>query len=126
VLTSVCGLVGIVAGFAWGPRGVALGYALGTLFAAGPYFFCVLRALDAPWRRLVGGVGRAWAGGAVMAVCMHAWSQHSAPHAQVMVSLLEAGLIGGGAYLSALALMEQWLPTARRRRPSRTRLVLEA
>jgi PST family polysaccharide transporter len=122
VFVSVCGLVGIVAGFPWGPRGVALGYALGTLFAAGPYFFYVLRALGAPWRRLTGGVSRAWIGGAVMAAAITAWSQHAAPHASLLGSLAEAGLVGGGAYLTTLLFMEQLRPSARRRA---SRLLLE-
>ena len=51
VLTSVCGLLGIVAGFAWGPRGVALGYALGTLFAAGrTSSVCCARWARPGWR----------------------------------------------------------------------------
>jgi PST family polysaccharide transporter len=123
VLASICGLLGIVAGFPWGPRGVALGYAIGTLFAAGPYFFCVLRALAAPWRRLPGGVGRAWVAGGVMALCMHAWSQRGAPHPQLIIGIAEAVLIGGGAYLTTLLFMELAAPAARRRG---ARLALEA
>jgi O-antigen/teichoic acid export membrane protein len=125
MLTSLCGLVGIVAGFPWGPHGVALGYALGTVFAAGPYFFYVLRALDAPWRRLVGGVGRAWAGGAAMAVALGAWN-HPAPHPSLLLGLPEAAMVGGGAYLVALLFMELLRPTTRPPQPRQPRLALEA
>ncbi|MDB5459798.1 MAG: polysaccharide transporter, family [Caulobacteraceae bacterium] len=126
ILTSVCGLVGIVAGFGWGPRGVALGYALGTLFAAGPYSLSVLRVLGASWRRLIGGVGRAWAAGAAMAVVLSAWDQHAGLHAQLLLGLPEAVLIGGGAYLVALLFLEQLRPTHRPRRPRPARLALGA
>jgi O-antigen/teichoic acid export membrane protein len=125
ILTSVCGLVGIVAGFAWGPRGVALGYALGTVFAAGPYFYSVLRTLDASWRRLVGGIGRAWAGGAAMAMVLSAWN-HSAQHVSPLLGLPEAVFVGGGAYLTALLFLELLRPTARPRQPRPARLALEA
>ncbi len=124
VLTSVCGLVGIVAGFPWGPHGVALGYALGTLFAAGPYFFYCLRAVGASWRRLIGGVGRAWTGGAAMAIVLSAWN-HPTAHVAPLMGLPEAAIIGGGAYLTALLFMELLRPTARPR-PGQTRLALEA
>ncbi len=121
VLTSICGLVGIVAGFPWGPRGVALGYALGTLFAAGPYFFYVMRTVGTSWRRLVGGVSRAWAGGAVMAAALATWN-HPAAHSPLF-GLPEDIAIGCGAYLIALLLMEQLRPTVR---PRHARLALEA
>jgi hypothetical protein len=115
VLTSVFGLVGILAGLAWGSRGVALGYALGTLLAAGPYFFCVLRALGAPWRRLMSGAGRAWSAGAVMVLAMGAWDRLGAQHLPPLVGIAAAGLVGGGAYLTALTAMELALPAGRHR-----------
>jgi PST family polysaccharide transporter len=123
VLTSVCGLLGIVVGFAWGPRGVALGYALGCLFAAGPYFFCVLRALCAPWISLQGAVSRAWAAGAVMAAGLHVWDQHGVQHAHLFLTLVESATVGAAGYLGALLVMELALPAAR---PRRARLALGA
>jgi len=115
VLTSVCGLLGILGGFAWGPRGVAVGYALGTLLAAGPYFFYVLRALGAPWRRLMSGAGRAWSAGGVMIVAMRVWSELGAQHLPLLFGIAAACLVGGAAYLTALAFMEVVLPAGRHR-----------
>ncbi len=115
VLTSVFGLLGILAGLAWGSRGVALGYALGTVLAAGPYFFCVLRALGAPWRRLMTGAGRAWSAGAVMILAMGAWDRLGAQHLPLLIGIAAAGLVGGVAYLTALAAMELALPAGRHR-----------
>jgi PST family polysaccharide transporter len=117
VMTSLCGLVGILAGFAWGPRGVALGYTLGTLFAAGPYFFCVLRALDASWRLAFGAMARALAAGATMAAALAVWSPYAEAHTHPFACLVQAALVGGGAYLTALLFLEQLRPSPRANRP---------
>jgi PST family polysaccharide transporter len=105
VLTSVLGLIGIVAGMPWGSQGVAIGYAIGTVAAAAPYFRAVLTVLGAPWRSLVSGLGRASFAGAVM-ICALLLRAHLAPVRPAFWDLPESGLLGLGAYAVALLFLE--------------------
>jgi O-antigen/teichoic acid export membrane protein len=102
LLTSLLGLTGIVAGIAWGPRGVALGYAAGTLLAAVFYILATLRALRAPLSLLAASIGRPYLATAAMALAVAAWQAHAAPAENPALTLLEGAGVGGLAYAAAL------------------------
>lgn len=116
VLTSVLGLLGIAAGFHWGAKGVAVGYAIGMLIAAGPHFYCVLRAMGAPWRRLISGLGRAWTAGGIMAVTLILRAQFSGQRPPLW-DLPESVLVGAAAYVIAFLYLELVRPAYLAPRP---------
>jgi PST family polysaccharide transporter len=116
VLTSVLGLAGIAAGFHWGAKGVATGYALAMLIATGPNFYCVLRAMDAPWRRLISGLGRAWIASAVMTVTLILRAQFSTQR-PALWDLPESALVGAAAYVIAFLYLELVRPAYLAPRP---------
>jgi PST family polysaccharide transporter len=105
VMTSLFGLIGIVAGFHWGAKGVAIGYALGMTAAAGPHFYYVLRVFHAPWRRLVSGVARAWLASGFMAAVLIVRAQVSTSRPQLW-DLPESMLVGAAAYAIAILYLE--------------------
>lgn len=99
LLTSAAGILGIVAGLHWGVRGVAFGFLTGTILAAGPNFFYVLRALGAPARRLTSVFAFPLASGAVMVGALHWWRTfHAAPTAP-FTQMFTAGILGLAAYV---------------------------
>ncbi len=116
VLTSVLGLLGIVAGFSWGAQGVALGYGAGTALAALPYFRCVLRDLNLPWRGLVSGAGRSWIAGTVMIAALSLLDRF-APAQPALWDVVVAASVGLAAYAFALLALELVRPAYLAPRP---------
>ncbi len=120
-LIAGLGLLGIIVGLPWGARGVAAGYAAGTLIAAGPSFLYVLRALGARPSRLISGVGRAGLAGLAMigALLLEGWL---APARSPFWDLLQAALTGLLAYGLALLVLELIRPAYLVHRPHRLAL----
>ena len=78
---------------------------MGMLMAAGPHFYYVLKAMGAPWRRLVSGLGRAWAAGGVMAATLVLRAQFSSQR-PALWDLPESVLVGAAAYIIAFLYLE--------------------
>jgi PST family polysaccharide transporter len=98
ILTSVMGILGILAGLPWGVRGVALGYVVCTALSAIPNFAYVLRAFDIPFRRAVEPFVQPLAAGAAMALAIRWWQGASAAVASPLLQITGAGALGAVAY----------------------------
>ena len=101
LLTSGGGIAGILAGVHWGVSGVALGFLVGTVLAAGPNFFYVLRAFGAPAKRVASAFIYPLVSGAVMVAAIHWWRNFAATPISPFPQLVGAGVLGLAAYAAS-------------------------
>jgi lipopolysaccharide exporter len=105
IITSLLGMIGIVAGLHWGPRAIALGYAAGATLAGVLFFNGVRGLLGLSWSVITQAVARPFAATAVMVFVVLAYRSPAAGLHASWARLAQDSLFALTLYAMAMAAM---------------------